>query len=379
MQERCRRFRFRAILCLVLILGLQTPFLPNAQATPCEIRLPVPDERAQRILATERPFEPANLDFFYSFEHPAWLDAKPIDFVEGPALTEQETKEALREFLERRFPCDPDRVKDGLTVFTDPIARMKAPEPAMRAALASLVGTVGEPAIPYVLARAPVSLMHFGVVLQRGTGLPSRSGIAYDLADGTRQIVLDRRFRFAPFASFAPLLFHEVLHTGVDDDVAGLIEESVASALESLIYMEMLLTDPSLAAIPDERTRLNNNPMAVARLNSGPVGSSDLTLFVPGGTTNINPITVEPLTEFYEYYFVYSAPEGDAEFRERQTEGNILLQDVLARLAEPGATPPADADFDQATAQFVDQNQGVLSAAELIAVACILQLDVPCA
>jgi hypothetical protein len=363
----------------VLVLGLQTPFLPNVEATPCDVRLPTSDEQAREILATQRPFEPTNLDFFYSFEHPAWLDVKPIDFVDGPALTEQETKEALREFLERRFPCDPDRVKDGLTVFTDPIARMKAPEPAMRAALASLIGTVGEPAILHVLNGSPVTLIHFGVVLQRGSGLPSRPGIAYDLTDGTRQIVLDRRFRFAPFASFAPLLFHEVLHTGVDNDIAGLIEESVASALESLVYMEMLLTDPSLAAIPDERTRLNNNPMAVARLNSGPAGSSDLTLFVPGGTTNINPITVEPLTEFYEYYFVYSAPEGDAEFRERETEGNTLLQDVLELLAEPGVTPPADADFDQATAQFVDQNQGVLTAAELIAVACILELDVPCA
>jgi hypothetical protein len=160
--------------------------------------------------------------------------------------------------------------------------------------------------------------------------------------------------------------------------VAGLPEEAVASALESLVYMEMLLTDPSLAATPDQLTRLFNNPLAVSRLNSGPPGTAGLTLFVPGGTDNIDPTAVKPLTEFYEYYFVHGAPGGDPDFRERETEGHQMLQEVLALLAWPGVTPPDDPDFDRATVEFVDQNHAILSPAELVAVACILQLDVAC-
>ncbi|MCC6791292.1 MAG: hypothetical protein IT336_06400, partial [Thermomicrobiales bacterium] len=55
-----------------------------------------------------------------------------------------------------------------------------------------------------------------------------------------------------------------------------------------------------------------------------------------------------------------------------------LLQAILERLAEPGETPPTDADFDVNTLAFVDQNQSILSPAELVVVACILELDVSC-
>lgn len=92
---------------------------------------------------------------------------------------------------------------------------------------------------------------------------------------------------------------------------------------------------------------------------------------------NIDPVATEPLTEFYEYYLRYSAPD-DPDFPVRESPGNLLLQDLLAALAEPGAVPPENPDFDQETLTFVDHNLGVLSPAELIAVACILQLDIPC-
>ncbi|MEG7738817.1 hypothetical protein U2085_14340, partial [Listeria monocytogenes] len=90
-------------------------------------------------------------------------------------------------------------------------------------------------------------------------GLPGRVAGTYDLADGTIQIVFDRRYRFLPFGTLGALLFHEALHTGVDDDEAGLPEEAIASAFEALLYMEMLLTDRSLAGLRDDLTRFNSN------------------------------------------------------------------------------------------------------------------------
>jgi hypothetical protein len=363
--------------CLTLLLGPWLAVVPPAGAVPCDPALPVDDERAREILAEERPFAPTNRDLFLSFTHPDWADAAPADFLDGPALDEEETREALRTFLERRFPCAPRRVGDGLAVYGDPVARQKFPEPTLRAALAALTGTVGEPAIPYLLTVAPVVLVHFNVYVLHGEGLPGRVAGAYALQDGTAQIVIDRRYQFLPFGALSALIFHEALHTGVDDDEAGLPEESIASAFEALIYMEMLLTDPSLAVLPDDLTRAVNNSLAVARLNSGPSGTDRLTLFVPDGEESIDPLAPEPITEFYEYYAYYSAP-ADPDFRERETEGNQLLRTVLKSLAEPGETPPSGADFDQETLEFIDQNQAVLSPAELIAVACILELDIPC-
>ena len=120
MVPRCRKARLILVLCLAFLAGSLMPVIAPAGAVPCDQPLPVNNERASEILATMRPFEPANPDLFYSAEHPAWRDSPPVDFVDGPALSEDETEAALKAFLERRFPCDPDRVYDGLAIFTDP-------------------------------------------------------------------------------------------------------------------------------------------------------------------------------------------------------------------------------------------------------------------
>src|SRR5687767_14875629 len=251
---------------LTLLVG---PWLPGASAAAtdkCQAAPLMDDARASRILAEERPFVPTDRDLFHTFAHPDWAEAAPLRLAAGPAPTEEETREELRAFLERRFPCAPERVRDGLKVYNDPIVRQKIPDPTLRAALASLIGTIGEPAIPHLIGRTPVTGVYFGVYLSRGQGLPGRTAGAYIRPDGTREIVFDRRNRFAPFGEFSALLFHEILHTGVDDDAAGLPEEAVASALESLVYMQTILTDPSIAEQPDSLTRFNNNHMALVRL-----------------------------------------------------------------------------------------------------------------
>lgn len=368
----------RALLCAILIVGWLPASAQPVRATPCEVPLPVSADEASRLLAEERPFAPTNRDLFYSYENPDWADAAPLANVEGPALDEEGTRVALFTFLERRFPCDPNRIHEALATFGDPMARAKFPEPTLRAALAALTGTIGEPAIEFLLYRTPVALVNFGISVDSDTGVAGRVGAADHWNDGRRYIVIDRLYRFAPFGAFSALLVHEALHTGDNEDSAGLPEEAVASAVEALVYMEMLLTDPTLAQLPDELTRMSSNHMALVRLNSGPAGSDRLTVHVPGNDINIDPLTTEPLTEFYEYYARYSAP-ADPEFRDRETTGNWLLQEILARLAEPGQEPPASANFDQATVAFVDRNQAALTPAELIAVACILKLDVPCA
>ena len=253
-------------------------------------RSPVADVAvAREILRTRRPFEPTDRDLFHSFHRSDWRDVAPLAMPPGPPATEAATRASLRSFLERRFPCDPERVLDGIAVYNDHLARQKVPEPTLRAALASLVGTIGEPAIPWALQRAPVTSIHFGVYLLRGEGLPTHFAGTYQFADGTRRAIFNGRFRTLPFGAFAGLLFHEILHLAPDEDAAGLPEEVVAASLETLVYMQTIVVDPSLARLPDQLTRWSNNHLALVRLNSAPVGSDRLTLFVPEGTVNIDP------------------------------------------------------------------------------------------
>jgi hypothetical protein len=332
---------------------------------------------AREILRTRRPFEPTDRDLFHTFFRADWRDVAPLAMPAGRPATEAATRTSLRSFLERRFPCDPERVLDGIAVYNDPLARQKVPEPTLRAALASLVGTIGEPAIPWALQRAPVTSIHFGVYLLRGEGIPTHFAGTYKFSDGTQRAIFDGRFRTLPFGAFAGLLFHEILHLAPDDDGAGLPEEVAAASLEALVYMQTLLVDPSLARLPDELTRWSNNHMALVRLNSAPVGSDRLALLVPDGTVNIDPLGAELLTQFHDYRAAYDAP-AEGGFREVETAGNALLADVLQSIAEPGVTPPEDPDFDRETLEFIDGNQAALTSMELVRVACILRLDVPC-
>lgn len=366
------------IACLVLTVAGPLPAVPHAAAAACATSQPDEDQRASQVLAEERPFAPRNEDLFFTFANPAWADAAPLEVLDGPALDEWATRESLQIFLEKRFPCAPDRVQEGLATFGDPVAREKVPEPTLRAALAALTGTLGEPAIEFLLYRTPVTLVTFGIYVNPATGFPGQIAGAFVSPDGTRSIVIDRRHRYLPFGAFSALLVHEILHTGSDDDNAGQPEEVIAGAVEALVYMEMLLTDPTLAALPDEITRSNSNHLALLRLNSGPADSAQLTLLVPESEANIDPLATQPVTGFYEYYANYVSSR-DRDFRERETTGHHLLDEILIGLVGPdGPTPERGADFDAATVAVVDQHQAVLSPAELVQVACILELDVPC-
>lgn len=373
-----RRSGFSIVLMVVLlVVASGFPRLPvSAKAKDaCDIPLVTTDERASEILAQERPFELTNQDIVFSYLHPDWDASESPQPLQGPAPDEETAKGELFAFLQRRFPCDSAAVQRGMRVYADAIARQKVPDPTLRAALAALMGTVGEPAIGFLLYEIPVVSVTFGVAVD--FGIPMRIAMSYMYGDGTRSIVIDRQYRFAPFDAFSALIAHEAMHMGMDEDRAGLPEEAIASSVEALVYMEMLLVDPALATLPDELTRVYNNPTAIARLNSGVAGTDDLNLFVPDSDVNIDPTAPEPLTEFYEYY-ASNEQVIEPGFRERETEGNTMLREILVLLAEPGAEPPEDADFDAATLAFVDQNEAALSPAELVTVACILQLDAPC-
>jgi hypothetical protein len=372
------------------LLGASLLAAPPAVARPCDAVRLYDDTAASKILATRRPFVPTNRDLFYSFDRADWADVAPLHYAEGPGLTDDETRDQLRAFLQRRFPCSPQRVREGLDVFSHPTARQKIPDPTLRAALAALTGTIGEPAIGYLLTQAPVTTIHFGIVAQYGEGLPNGPrATVYPSRDGTFEMVFDGRLRFDPFGSFSALLFHEALHVefppampaaGDQPDDVGLPEEATAAALESLVYMQMILTDPTIARVPDLLTRVGSNPLAIVRLNSGIAGTDRLNVFVPDGVANLDPVAVGPVTEFYEFYpsLMFDGP-GDPAWRALETHGNPLLAAVLPALAESGQSPPDRPDFDRATLEFIDQNQAVLSPGQLLAAACILELDVPCA
>src|SRR4051794_7663423 len=203
----------RTLLCLILLCGGTLLSSRSVAGQSCRDAHVLDDRAASEILATERPFAPTNRDLFITYVVPGWEDVAPPRYASGPALTERETRDELRDFLNRRFPCAPQRVLDGLAVFDNPLMEEKVADPTLRAALAALTGTLGEPAINFILFQAPVSEIYFGVAIHYGDGFPTGiTATSYGLPDGTWHIVIDSRYRYNPFASFSALLFHEAFH-----------------------------------------------------------------------------------------------------------------------------------------------------------------------
>lgn len=238
----------RLLLVIAALLASIAPGsgAPRASAV-CLAQAPkrIPEATAKRILATERPFQPTDLNLFLDFTHDAHDGYQPPKKPKLEEHNEAETQGELKAFLERRFPCDPARVKAGMDVYANPIARLKLPDPPLRAALAALTGTLGEPAIDYLLYSAPITLIHFNIVIASHDGVPiGTTAATYGLPDGTRQIVFVRDYRFNHFASLSALLLHESLHVEEADPIvesadrasgAGHAEETIASAFESIV------------------------------------------------------------------------------------------------------------------------------------------------
>lgn len=371
---------FPALLALAMLIA---PASLAAQShldwtQPCSTELPFTDDEAREILATERPFAPTDRDLFYSSTHPDWADMPPPPVFRAEEPTEDEVRNELRRILEARFSCSPHRVAGGLAVLDDPVAIEKIPDARLRAALAALTGTIGEPAIRFALETSEVESIHFGVGTMPGRGLDFRYAFTSTDREGELIIVIDLTYRHVHFAALAPILFHELLHAGDNVDPAGEIEETIAFSLQALVYMELLLVEPDLALSPDILTWDLNNRTALVRLNSAPMGDDGLTVLVPESDVPIDPTRVESVTQFSDLYAAESAPTEDEDWVGQPSIGNELLRTVLQRLAEPGERPPDEADFDDETLEFVDRNHAPLTAAELVTVACILRLDAPC-
>ena len=295
------------------------------------------------------PLRPSDPTLFHPTYYPQVAELPPAP---GPAPPEQEISGRLVAFLRLR---DPGLVPRARELYESPELVEKVPEPSLRSALVALLGTLGEPAIDFVLIGGRFASIAFG---QPPDGAVAKS---LTVQNGGQQIIVDDRFRFEDPILLSALLAHEVLHS--DADVSDL-EELVAIAVQSLVHMEQLVADPDLGS---QRTELAQhlNPWVLARLNTRTPGTADLRLYLPEeASTGIFPggIVRPHLASLFD-------PNAQA------TPGNAYLEEVLSTLAEPAASPPENADFDLETIRFIDENQAVLGAEEVVQVADALGLE----
>ncbi|GIW13851.1 MAG: hypothetical protein KatS3mg062_1290 [Tepidiforma sp.] len=205
-------------------------------------------------------------------------------------------REALRRHLAMRGE-DAITSSDALATY-DAIPEAIVPSPRLRAALAGLTGTFAEPALTDLLTT------------NNCTGLPAASidfreppGDAKLLArvtyegSGARVVSIHPSLRYDRFELLMPLLAHEAVHC---DQADSKVEEVAATAFDTLLYLQLVAADPSLA---EERTELARELRidALALLNSGAAWPESVGILQSPGVSAVMPNTTAPYRSFAEF------------------------------------------------------------------------------
>jgi len=339
---------------------------PPPTAPVVELLTETPPPTSTAIPASQilenRPFAPANINLFNPSVYPESAPALPA---QGAALTEDQVRILLRDYLEAEFPDSPEKQQSYMQMFDHPAVAARIPNPSLRAGLLGLANTLAEPAIDFVLGARTLrgNLMFneikFGELPENivATVVPAGSADAEQF-----NIIFSQRFAAENPFLFTRTFAHEPLH---QDNVNGVYEEGLITAIDTLVYLYQLAHHPELASQDTWLSRFHNTN-ALARLNSG-IGS-ELGLLESNGNRPILPNSIVDFNSFWNRY--RDNPSFEA------TPGNFLLRLYLKNLQEDGA-PECSADaFNQALLECLDQNQGFIVGEDLVAAARALQLDI---
>jgi hypothetical protein len=232
------------------------------------------------------------------------------------------------------------------------------PQPRIRAALASLVGTAADPLIDLVRDGTLTKHVRIGGYPHGPNDLIPFVGGA--IATSTT-LYFHESANTASFVALAPVVAHELLHS---DPVGGIPEEVMANGIDSLVSMQMLLRNPDIAALNDaysvtQRTKL------MLRINSGDGTSLGLTHsgfdLAPGGWH---------WTDFSDWV----RRSYPARFSSLATPGSKALTEVLNALGVSTASTTIP-NFDAASIAELDRASATFSSQDVVRVASLIGLD----
>jgi hypothetical protein len=259
--------------------------------------------------------------------------------------------------MRRRFRlADPESaVRDALAVYDSARLReITGDTVVLRAGLAELMGTLGEPTLHFALTTPRPLDIGFGAMTLEGAGGEART-------DGYRLsvVVLDE-YRHEPPAVVAPVVFHELLH---QNGIAYLPEEVINNVLDVRVTLELLRDAPEAYGRPTRSVR-SWWFQVLLQLNTR-----------LGTTLAVDRSDTDSVAPGFEGPAIASLgatlrrDEPDNLYRtlaNQPTPGHPTLVEVL-RMVAPPETVPADARFDQATIDLLEANSGVGLCDQLVA------------
>ncbi len=309
-----------------------------------------------------RPWPPTDTSLLNPSVYPG-PEALPAS---GPEPAEDQVRDLLEAYLTVEFEGDIEKVRAGLALFDSEAARQKIPHPGLRAGFVGLLNTLAEPAIETVLSAQTREGQPLFIRVTFGELQPNVVATVRPVSEAAGEerleIVFNDQFRAENPFLFTRTFAHEPLH---QDNLNGVYEEGLITALDTLVYLHQLARHPELAQAGTWLARFHNTN-ALARLNSGQ--GSRLGLLATNGNQPILPGSTVDFVSFWDRY--RDNPVFEA------TPGNALLAAYLARLT-PTETAVCDGRwFDELLLHCLDQAAVPLSDTEILSAAQALRLAI---
>jgi len=265
---------------------------------------------------------------------------EPIDRslfeVEGlpPLPAQPASEDEVRRELELRLRLRPgiqDKdVAHVLARYDDAATRRRVPHHRVRAGLLLLTDTSGQDAIDTLLA----STTRDGLAIQPVQVAPlarTHGVFAYVQPrplSGTLTVVMDSELAGGPLETIAVVLAHEAVHVGLGAGSAT--EETLAMALGTRVYEELLLWDPSLARVPTPLIRQQNRLLLALR-NSGRYGYPRAGILPrPGIVDAVAGLGPEPVRSFRDLILT---PHFYGDIPRTGAVGSQVLEQYYQRLS----------------------------------------------
>lgn len=264
--------------------------------------------------------------------------------------SEEEVRQELVERLRVRAGLREEDIARALARYDDQDARQRVPNHRVRAGLLLLTGTSAQDAVDVLLA----STTRDGLAIQPVQVAPlsrTRGLFAYVQPrplSGTLVIAVDSEVADGPLEGIAVVLAHEAVHVGFGK--GSVVEETLAMALNTRVYEELLLWDPSLAYLPSPLIRQQNR-LVLALRNSGRFGYPRAGLLPrPGVTDALANLGPEPARSFRDLLL---APHYYGDIPRTGAAGSQMLERFYQRLS---GTQPArgSVSLDEATLKRFD-------------------------
>lgn len=334
----------------------------------------VKGQNKERFTLARRAFVPTD----YTKFSPDLFSQAPTPSTLNSAIDETTVTTNLTAFLQKKVDLGiiTAATRDAaLARYNSATTKSIIPDANMRAAMVSLVGTVGEAAIASYLdgknlSGKPYTIIAFDTTPD-GTVPVAQTMIS---STGRLRTIVKPEFKGEPFQVLAVHLAHEAIH---QDSTVVMQEEEAANVVETLCYAQQVAVDSSVVSLGSKLV-VRENERLMAVLNSGRrifpyVGLSRASLFNSLG--NIFPTGKTPSGGTYNGWENFIQREYAARGAPNGTSDTNPTWAAMYQ-AITGSAAPAGQKFSDGLIATIDSFQQVIGTKAAITLAGYLRLSV---